>query len=49
VHDLAGLRQSPHARELDPLNVPDDRDPWHGRNYARHGDLHAILMPPARI
>jgi hypothetical protein len=30
VHDLAGLWQSLDARELDPLDVPDDGDAHRG-------------------
>jgi hypothetical protein len=38
VHDLARRRGVLHTRELDPLDVSDDGDPW-GAQTARHGAM----------
>ena len=42
VHDVAGRGQVRHARELDPLDVPDDGDPGHGGETVSDGARWAV-------
>src|SRR6478672_11068145 len=44
VHDLAGARQLGHARELDPLDVPDDDDAHDGSLTAQRPRALELVM-----
>src|SRR5581483_12076004 len=47
AHDLASPRDALHARELDPLHVPDDGGP-HGRSVASSWDGRDVWDGPAQ-
>src|SRR5262249_4938101 len=51
VHDLAWMRHRRHAEELDPFDVPDDRQSHPPRLTSRHGPtvqrmMGGVTVPP---